>query len=46
MSKIIFTDTQGVPEEFRPKPATASVPEWYKDLESYMSGAKNLMVKE
>lgn len=37
---ITFTDTQGVPEEFKPKPATASVPDWYKSLESYMSGAK------
>jgi len=37
---ITFTDTIGVPEEFKPKPATASVPEWYKSLESYMNGAK------
>lgn len=37
---ITFTDTIGVPEEFKPKPATASVPEWYKNLESYMNGAK------
>lgn len=40
MSKIIFTNTMGVPEEFSPKPATASVPDWYKNLGSYMSGAK------
>ena len=38
--KITFTDTMGVPEEYGPKPATASVPDWYKDLESYLSGAK------
>jgi len=38
--KITFTDTIGVPKEFSPKPATASVPEWYKKLESYMSGSK------
>ena len=30
----------GVPEEFKPKPATDSVPDWYKNLESYMNGAK------
>jgi hypothetical protein len=40
MAQIIFTDTMGVPEEFKPKPANASVPDWYRDLESYMSGAK------
>lgn len=38
--KITFTDTLGVPEEFCPKPATASVPDWYKNLESYLSGQK------
>ena len=38
--KITFTDTMGVPEEYAPKPATASVPDWYKNLESYLSGAK------
>jgi hypothetical protein len=37
---ITFTDTLGVPDEFKPKPATDSVPNWYKDLKSYMSGAK------
>ena len=40
MTQIIFTDTMGVPAEYSPKPASASIPEWYKDLESYMSGAK------
>ena len=30
----------GVPEEFCPKPAAASVPKWYKDLGSYLSGSK------
>lgn len=40
MPNIIFTDTMGVPEEFRPKPASASVPDWYKNLESYMGGEK------
>jgi len=40
MAQIIFTNTMGVPEEYSPKPATASVPDWYKNLESYMNGAK------
>lgn len=37
---IIFTNTMGVPEEFSPKPASFFVPDWYKNLESYMSGEK------
>jgi hypothetical protein len=37
---ITFTNTLGVPEEFAPKPATSFVPEWYKQMESYMSGDK------
>jgi hypothetical protein len=40
MPNIIFTNTMGVPEEFAPKPATSFVPEWYKDLESYVGGEK------
>lgn len=40
MTQITFTNTMGVPEEFNPKPATASVPEWYKELPSYMGGEK------
>lgn len=40
MKIITFTNTQGVPEEFAPKPATASVPDWYKNLESYTTGEK------
>jgi len=38
--KITFTNTVGIPEEYSPKPATASVPEWYKELPSYMGGEK------
>jgi len=38
--KITFTDIMGVPEQYAPKPATASVPDWYKNLESYLSGQK------
>ena len=40
MTSIIFTDTMGVPEEFAPKPATSFVPDWYKNIESYMNGEK------
>jgi len=40
MTQIIFTNTGGIPEEYSPKPATASVPDWYKDLPSYMGGEK------
>jgi hypothetical protein len=40
MADIVFTDTVGVPEKFFPKPADKSIPEWYKDLESYTSGSK------
>lgn len=38
--KITFTDTLGIQEEFIPKPATLSVPDWYKNLESYIGGEK------
>jgi hypothetical protein len=37
---IKFTDTVGVAEEFSPKPADKFIPDWYKNLESYMSGEK------
>jgi hypothetical protein len=37
---IKFTDTIGVPEEYRPVPASKLIPEWYKNLESYMGGEK------
>jgi hypothetical protein len=40
MLNITFTNTLNVPEEYSPKPATASVPEWYKELPSYMAGEK------
>lgn len=40
MAQIIFTNTMGVPEEFNPKPASSFVPDWYKDLESYIGGEK------
>jgi hypothetical protein len=40
MTIIKFTDTMGVPEEYRPKPADKMIPDWYKNLESYISGEK------
>ena len=27
---IIFTDTIGVPEAYRPTPASENIPDWYK----------------
>lgn len=40
MEIIKFTDTIGVPEEYRPVPASKIIPDWYKNLESYISGEK------
>jgi len=40
MAKITFTNTMGVSEEFTPKPATAFIPDWYKNMESYMGAEK------
>jgi len=41
MTQIIkFTDTIGVPEEYRPVPASKIIPNWYKDLDSYIGGEK------
>lgn len=30
----------GIPDEFAPKPASKFIPDWYKNLESYLNGAK------
>jgi len=38
--KITFTDTAGIPLEYYPKPADKSIPNWYKELNSYISGEK------
>ena len=40
MTDIIFTKTFGVPDEYVPKPADKHVPDWYKNLESYIGGEK------
>ena len=37
---ITFTNTLGVPKEFYPTPASNIIPDWYKNLESYMAGEK------
>ena len=37
---IKFTDTLGVAKEYSPKPADRFIPDWYKDLESYIGGTK------
>jgi hypothetical protein len=37
---IIFTNLAGIPEEYAPKPASKFVPDWYKNLESYIGGKK------
>lgn len=38
--EIKFTNVWGVSEEYAPKPSSAVIPEWYKDLESYVGGKK------
>lgn len=37
---IIFTDTIGVPEAYRPTPASENIPDWYKSMESYLTDGK------
>jgi hypothetical protein len=41
--KILFTDTIGVEEEYRPIPASKQIPDWYKDTESYVNKEKKPM---
>jgi hypothetical protein len=40
MQVIKFTDTVGIPEEYYPVPASKIIPEWYRNLESYINGDK------
>jgi len=40
MQKIKFTDSMGVSKEYYPRPASTFIPEWYKNLESYIDGEK------
>jgi len=37
---IIFTNTGNIPDEFTPKPASKFIPDWYKNLDSYLNGKK------
>ena len=39
-SNIIFTTSIYVSEEYHPRPASVFIPEWYKKLDSYISGEK------
>jgi hypothetical protein len=39
-TKITFTNTANIPEEFTPKPASKFIPDWYKNLGSYLNGEK------
>lgn len=40
MNNIWFTNTANIPEEYSPKPASKFIPNWYKNLDSYISGEK------
>jgi len=41
MSQIItFTNIFGIEELYPPEPASKNIPQWYKDIESYMGGEK------
>ena len=40
MNYITFSNTGKVPDRYAPKSAAESVPDWYKNLESYISGKK------
>lgn len=38
--EITFTNTVNISEEYNPKPATQSIPDWYKELSSYIDNEK------
>ncbi len=40
INKIFFTNTGNIPEDYFPKPASKFIPDWYKDLDSYINGDK------
>ena len=40
MEIIKFTDTMGIPKEYHPVPASKNIPDWYKNLDSYMTEGK------
>jgi hypothetical protein len=39
-NEIVFTNTLNIPNEFEPKPAAAFVPDWYKNMNSYLMDEK------
>jgi hypothetical protein len=42
--KVTFTDYTGeVPEEYHPVPAKKVIPDWYKDMNSYIRGKKEVI---
>lgn len=40
--KIIFSDTVGIDDKYFPKPAQKFIPEWYKQMPSYLTGKREL----
>jgi hypothetical protein len=42
-NSITFTDTIGIEPEYFPKPATEFTPAWYKKMESYITGKKEVL---
>ena len=40
MPNIVFTNNMGIEEIFPPEPASKNIPDWYKNLESYIGGEK------
>lgn len=40
MKQIIFTNVGGVDEKFSPQPASKFIPDWYKNLDSYIGQEK------
>jgi hypothetical protein len=42
--KVTFTDYTGaVPKEYHPVPAKKAIPDWYKDMNSYIRGKKEVI---
>lgn len=40
MQLITFTDTKNIPEEYYPIPSSRLIPDWYKNLQSYVGDEK------
>jgi hypothetical protein len=37
---IVFTNTLNAPKEYYPQPASKIIPDWYKNMQSYVNGEK------